>query len=241
MRFYNLISPKISDCRDTVTALIGGGGKTGLLHKIANELAENYPKVLQTSLTKTAFTKSENPMVFKDDFDIKSVDRNPLFIVGEKISESKLLGISETQLDDIRKYFDLTIYECDGAKNKPLKAHTDHDPIVPKFTTNVIIIVGADVIDSKISDGLVHRPELFCKLWNVDKDRDLDIDFIVKVVSSPDGYLSKVIGDATIAYFVNKADSNYENAERLAQKIYNKTNKPTFFGSISNSLLKQVH
>lgn len=241
MHFFNLVSSSINDCKDTCTALLGGGGKTALLHKIANELAGYYPKVLLTSLTKTAFYRSEKPLILTDTNSIKSSNRNPLFVIGEKISESKLLGIFESQLYEIRKHFDVTIFECDGAKNKPLKAHTDYDPIVPKFATNVIIIIGADVINTKINDGFVHRPELFCKTWDVDEDRELDIDFIVKVVSSKHGYLSKVTNDAKVTYFVNKADSHLRNAQNLAKSILEKTNTPTFFGSVRNNLLEQVN
>jgi len=149
MHFFNLILPTINDCRRTCTALLGGGGKTALLHKLANEFSEYYPRVLQTSLTKTAFYKSENPLILSDINVIKSSKRNPLFVIGDKINEEKLLGISKYQLNRIRQFFDVTIFECDGAKNKPLKAHTDYDPIVPRFSTNVIIIIGADVVPNE--------------------------------------------------------------------------------------------
>ncbi len=127
-----------------------------------------------------------------DKLDLIKLDRNPLFIIGEKLSDNKLKGISENELNKIREYFNVTIFECDGARNKPLKAHTDYDPKVPEFTTHVIIIVGADVVNTKIDDGLVHRPELFCKTWNVKPDFKLEIDFIVDVLTSQKGYLSKV-------------------------------------------------
>lgn len=240
MHFYRLINDDIDSLQYTCTALLGGGGKTALLHKLANEFSEFNPKVLQTSLTKTAFYKSENPLILSDINVIKSAKRNPLFVIGDKINDNKLLGISEVQLNEIRKLFDVTIFECDGAKNKPLKAHTDHDPTVPKFSTNVIIIIGADVVNTKIQDGLVHRTELFCKLWNADINTKLDIEFIVKVVSSKRGYLSKVPDDVSVTYFINKADIYNENARKLALGIFNDTGNPTFYGSIRNNLLERV-
>ena len=161
-------------------------------------------------------------------------------MIGEKLSDDKLKGISETDLDSIRKYFNVTIFECDGARNKPLKAHTDYDPIVPKFTANVIIIVGAEVINTKISDGFVHRPELFCNNWKISPDTSLDIDFIVKVVSSEKGYLTKISHDVKITYFVNKADENRNSAKDLAEAIFEYTGRPTFYGSVQNNLLEQV-
>jgi len=244
MQFYQLISDKMEEAKGSCIALLGGGGKTALLHKLAGEFAEYYPSVLQTSLTKTAFHLSDKPLILNE-IDIAKLksqkfDRNPLFIIGEKITNEKLKGISETYLDIIRHQFDITIFECDGARNKPLKAHTDYDPNIPDFTTHVIIIVGADVISTKVSDGLVHRPELFCKLWNVKPDFQLNNDFIVKVLTSKNGYLSKVPKEVEIVYYVNKWDGNQGNAEELAEAIYNKTGKPTFYGSVQKNVLNQV-
>lgn len=244
MQSYRLISEKIEHGKGSCIALLGGGGKTALLHKLADEYAKYYPTVLQTSLTKTAFYSSDNPLILNEiDFDkLHSLkfERNPLFIIGEKITNAKLKGISEIELDKIRHQFDITIFECDGARNKPLKAHTEYDPIVPEFATHTIIIVGADVVNTRISDGLVHRPELFCKSWNVKTDFQLNIDFIVKVLMSKKGYFSKLTNNAKISYFVNKWDNHKKNAEDLAIAIYQKTGKPTFYGSVRQNVLKQV-
>lgn len=244
MNFYNLISDKIEQAEGSCIALLGGGGKTALLHKLADEFAKYYPSVLQTSLTKTAFHPSDNPLILNeiniDKLESLKFKRNPLFLIGEKITNEKLRGISETDLDKIRQQFDITIFECDGARNKPLKAHTEYDPIVPEFATYTIIIAGADAVNTKINDGYVHRPELFCKTWNVKEDFILNIDFIVKVVSSGKGYLSKVPAGKKIIYFVNKWDNHRKNAEDLAQAIYKKTGKPTFYGSVQNNVLIQA-
>ena len=244
MQFYQLISDKIEDAMGSCIALLGGGGKTALLHKLADEFAKYYPSVLQTSLTKTAYHPSDNPLILNeiviDKLESIKLDKNPLFLIGDKINDKKLKGISDTDLDRIRHQFDITIFECDGARNKPLKAHTDYDPNTPGFTSHVIIIIGADVVNTKIRDGLVHRPELFCKMWNVKPVLLLDIDFIANVVSSQEGYLSKVLDDIEIIYFVNKWDNHQKNAEDLAKAIYQKTGNPTFYGSIRNNDLKQV-
>lgn len=244
MQFYRLISDNIEEAKGSCIALLGGGGKTALLHKLANEFAQYYPAVLQTSLTNTAFHPSDNLLILNE-IDIDKLvslklDRNPLFLIGEKINIEKLKGISEADLAIIRHQFDITIFECDGARNKPLKAHTDYDPTVPDFTTHVIIIIGADVVNTKVCDGLVHRPELFCQMWNIKPDFELNIDFIVKVLTSDIGYHSKITNDSEIIYFVNKWDGHQKNAEDLARTIYLKTGKPTFYGSVQNNILKQA-
>jgi len=244
MQFYQLISENIEDSKSACIALLGGGGKTALLHKLANEFSQYYPFVLQTSLTKTAFHPSDNPLILNEiDIDILVsiiANRNPIFIIGEKLNNEKLRGISEIEFDRIRRHFDLSIFECDGARNKPFKVHTEYDPSVPKFATHTVIIVGADVVNTTVSAGLVHRPELFCKIWNVKPDFQMDIDFVVEVVSSRIGYLSKVPNGMEIIYFVNKWDNHRKNAKDLAQAIHYKTDKPTFYGSVQNNIIHKV-
>jgi len=242
MQFNRLITERIEDAKKSCIALIGGGGKTALLHKLANEYSQIFPKVLQTSITKTAFRKFDKPLILNDiDIDVLINNKeNPLFVIGEKLSDEKLKGISISDFDKIRKYFNITIFESDGARNKPLKVHTDYDPIVPIFSTNVIIIVGADVVNTKISDGFVHRPELFCDRWEAMPDEKMDADFIVKVISTKRGYLSKIGHKVSLTYFVNKADKYHENAIDLANTIFQKTGKPTFYGSVKGNFLVQI-
>lgn len=242
MQFFRLITERIEDAKNSCIALIGGGGKTALLHNLANEYSQIFPKVLQTSITKTAFHTSDKPLILNDIEipDLNNIIVNPLFVIGEKLNEEKLKGISNSELDEIRRYFNITIFECDGARNKPLKVHTDYDPMVPLYSTDVIIIVGADVVNTKISDGLVHRPEMFCEKWDVTPNKKMDIDFIVNVISTNRGYLSKINHDANLTYFVNKADKYPNNAMKLANAIFYKTEKPTFYGSTKGNFLEQV-
>jgi probable selenium-dependent hydroxylase accessory protein YqeC len=236
MPFYQLINDNFKEIHGACIALLGGGGKTALLHKLAEELSQKFSAVLETSVTNTAYNEQDNPLIFKDIEQVKGTSQNPLFVVGEKISECKLRGITVDDLYQIRDYFNVSIFECDGARNQPLKAHTDYDPIVPNFTTHVIIIVGAEVVNTKIGDGLVHRPELFCKKWSVDLDTIVDIDFIVRVVSTQQGYLDKIRHDAHISYFINKIDTHPEEAISLVKALKNTIKKPVFYGSVQNNL-----
>ena len=68
----------------------------------------------------------------------------------------------------------------------------------------------------------------------------MDIDFIVKVVCSKKGYLTKISHDVNITYFVNKADENHNSAMELAKAIFEYTDRPTFYGSVQKNLLEQV-
>ncbi|MBL7047701.1 MAG: putative selenium-dependent hydroxylase accessory protein YqeC [Candidatus Marinimicrobia bacterium] len=236
MNFYQILFDKPEEALGSCIAIMGGGGKTVLLNTLGNELYLFHDRVLLTSLTKSAY-HSEQKVIFSKSIASGNLSElfsqyNPLHLMHAMIHPEKISGISEEKLFDYYKQSSLTIFECDGARNLPLKAHNDTDPTVPSFSTHVIILVGTDVLNTTVTEGKVHRPELFKSLWGVDDERILDIEFVTKVVTTKKGYLSKIPEHIRRIYFVNKADTSNENARKLALSIYRRTGCSTFYGSI---------
>ncbi|MCH8070203.1 MAG: putative selenium-dependent hydroxylase accessory protein YqeC [Candidatus Marinimicrobia bacterium] len=244
MDFYRMIFKNPSQSQNSCIAIMGGGGKTGLLLRLGKELSRYYNKVLMTSLTKSGFNHGDN-VVFMDTVEREGFSSlfeqyNPLFIMHSMIDSTKLVGISVSVLNDMVKKSTVCLFECDGARNRSLKVHNRIDPEVPDFATHIIIVVGADVVNTKLSDGKVHRPDLFAKVWKIDNHFTLDVDFVTKVVTSKTGYLSKVPNNPALIYFVNKAEDYPTNAELLAQSIFKKSTCPTFYGSLYANFWKAV-
>lgn len=225
-------------------AIIGGGGKTALLHRLGNEFSQEHNRVLLTSLTRSAFSRAHNVVFLEKmpDQDLSPHFRqhNPLFIMHSQLDAQKLAGISITALQDLKKQSDLCLFECDGARNLSLKVHKEHDPPVPVFATHTIIVVGADVVDTSIRQGLVHRPELFRSIWNISDDDILDVAFIADVVTTPKGYLAKIPHPTNLMYFANKADTHPQQAQQLAQAIHDRSGTPTFYGSLHANICKEI-
>ena len=88
---------------------------------------------------------------------------------------------------------------------------------------------------------MVHRPELFRELWEVNANFELDPAFIAKVLTSQYGYLQKVPSGVEPAFFVNKADAHPKEALKLAQAISRISNIPVFQGSLKQRTLEQVY
>lgn len=222
---------------------MGGGGKTSLLHQLGEEFSQIVPRVIMTALTRSA-VHPEHPILFADQ--IPNLDLTPFFrdhiplcIMGGR-EQNKLTGISQNQLAQIYLQADVTLFESDGARNLPLKAHLPHDPVVPGFATQVMILVGADVVDTTLMDGRVHRPEVFREKWQISQDEPLSVDLIARVVTTTHGYLEKVPAGLAKYYFVNKGDHYREKAQRLARAIARQTDAPVFWGSIRHGFWKRV-
>lgn len=225
-------------------ALLGGGGKTSLQKQLGNEVAQAGNKTLLTSLTKSGeidgynliFLDNEDPANFELNFD----ESNPVYVMGSRINDSKLRGISEKKLKEIKKSSDAVVVECDGARNRPIKTHKSHDPMVPEFATHAIIVVGADAVGASLKNNRIHREGLFKEKWQISDNYILDAEFAAKVVTSRRGYLEKIPEHIKPVYFVNKSDSFPTEAKILAEAIKAQSGNDTWYGSTNGQLLQRV-
>ena len=242
--FHSILPTVSRDSPGLCIALLGGGGKTALLFQLGKEFANENNYVLMTSITK-AGPSNNFPVILTGPQEKISLThlfkyQNPVYLLHEQIRADKYTGISPAQLESLLPKADITIFECDGSRNLPLKAHNPGDPVVPDFATHVIITVGADVINTKLNDGKVHRPELFSSLWDMQNNPVIDIDLITQVLTDKKGYLSKTPDSVEKIYFVNKADIFPKEAKALALSISRVTPDVVFWGSVHKSWWKAV-
>ena len=244
MNISNLIFKNVSEAQNACIGILGGGGKTALLHALGNELAKTFQHVILSSLTKAGISTAHEVHLYPEFQDEENREQllanNPLYIMGEKESEIKFLGVNAAMLATLFRASDLTLFECDSARKKPIKAHQPYDPMIPHFATHAVIVVGADAVGAKIDGKRVHRPELFRELWDVNADFKLTPAFIAKVLTSQYGYLQKVPPDVEVIYLVNKADSYPEQALSLAQALSRLSKSAVFFGSVEQGNFQQA-
>lgn len=224
------------EARGAIIAVLGGGGKTTLIEMLATEFAQEYDRVLVSSLTKTLGRLSKGALTryeaLRHGVAGAASQSNPVRVLGPLDEEGKATGIAPDDLAHLVTQAEITIFECDGARNLPLKVHTDRDPDVPPFTTLALIVVGGEVVGTTLNEGLVHRPELFAKRWGVGSAEKLSAERIAGIVTHPDGYVSKVPDGIKIAWFVNKADQAEESAKALANEIAARGKWPVHYGSL---------
>ncbi len=245
MNFSKILFQNITEADKSCVGILGGGGKTALLYALGDELSKTYDHVMLSSLTKAGIS-SKHQVHFFPEFDSETSREalqkiNPLYIMGGQESEHKLIGLEPDQLQILYDASDLTLFECDGARKKPIKAHQPFDPVVPHFATHAIIVVGADAVGARVDGKMVHRPELFRELWDVNANQILDPIFIARVLTSEYGYLQKVPKDTKLTYFVNKADTYPDQAFELAKTLSRLSHDSVFYGSIEQGKIHKVN
>ncbi|MFQ6672891.1 MAG: selenium cofactor biosynthesis protein YqeC, partial [Candidatus Tectimicrobiota bacterium] len=117
---------------------------------------------------------------------------------------------------------DLVVLECCGARRRPFKAPSPHEPLIPPFATHVVVVVGMEAVGRPMDERLVHRPERVTALTGLAMGERISPEVIAQVVGSPETYLSKGPPGARWLLYCAKASSpeRQEATHRLAELLH---------------------
>ncbi len=112
------------------------------------------------------------------------------------------------------------LIEADGARGRSLKAHTEHEPVVPDFTNIVVPMAGLDVLGQPIDSRGVHRPERIAELLGLEPSHTVGAQEIARLLGSAAGGLKGVPADAQVRVLLNKADpSRLAPGQEIAARL----------------------
>ena len=145
--------------RRGITAIIGGGGKTTLLYRLAQELSQAGSVIVATS---THIWKPEHLQV-----ETAITQCRGIVCVGTPCENGKL-SAPQQSFSELAELADYVLVEADGSAGKPLKAHATHEPVIPVGTNQVILVIGCSGIGEPISVA-AHRPARYAALCGCDE------------------------------------------------------------------------
>lgn len=207
---------------EKVVALVGGGGKTTIMSRLAAELAGLGSRVVITTTTRIYPPTSPQVdvnVLCEDCAQLMSQVRESLAscrVVGVGLGldqDGKQRGIPADWVAELAKLADNVIVEADGAAGKPLKAPADYEPVIPPSTTLVVAVVGIDAIGLPLHDANVHRPARIAAITRLRLGDPITVEAVADVIQHPQGIAKGAPGGARIVPFLNKVDRH----ERLAQ------------------------
>ena len=155
-------------------AVVGAGGKTTLIHRLAEEYRRKGASVLVTTTTH---------MLVEPDTDL-SCD---FFAIREKIKRTgycmagslcprqkqKIGSLPEPVLRDLLIAADYVLIEADGAKHYSLKYPAEHEPVIPAEATDVILVLGSWDLGKPCKD-VVFRFEHMTSALGISGDMKAD-------------------------------------------------------------------
>lgn len=214
-----------------MVALIGAGGKTTTLYRLADELCQDGGKVLVTTTTK--IFKPTKPHVHRlflaEDLDALLSEllalREPVILgVGQALDDAgKLIGLPPQWCDFLGKkgVVDAILIEADGAASRPLKVPAEHEPVVPDRCALTVWVMGIKVLGRPLTPKWVHRAERAATLLGVELGTPVTEDLILHLVENPLGCLKGIPAKGRKVALINQADTPEEvkQASRLGQEL----------------------
>jgi probable selenium-dependent hydroxylase accessory protein YqeC len=206
-----------------VVSIVGAGGKTSLMHHLANEVREQKRTCLVTTSTRMNIpNKGEYDWLDLTGYLFKAEKPEVpgRYIAGNRISEpGKMRGCDMELLQRCHTLYDFTFIEADGAAKKSLKGWKDTEPVVPGFSSHTIGVVDIQTIGKKVNSSLVHRLPLFCDLTGAREGEKVEIPHLVKLIVADKGLFAKAIGERFV--IINKVESqvDIENGQKLRAKL----------------------
>jgi molybdenum cofactor cytidylyltransferase len=214
-----------------MVSLIGAGGKTTALFRLAREARDKGGKILVTTTTK--MFKPNKPHVERlflvQDVsaliaESRNITRPAVVGAGYGVDdEGKLLGLPALWLDEIEQSaeFDTILVEADGAASRLFKVPSELEPVVPKRSSVVIWSMAIKVLGKPLDANSVHRAERAVALLGVSSGTILTQEHIVKLLAHRDGCLRGIPAASRKVALINQADSaeEVEAAQKLAGAI----------------------
>ena len=221
-----------------VVSLVGGGGKTTLMFKLARELSMAGEPVLTTTTTKI-FEPSLDQAggVILSDSVTNILDRAGEMLdrqlhlttaVGKLPESGKLYGFRPEIIGELWNagLFQWIIVEADGAAGKPLKAPAAHEPVIPACTQRLVAMVGLNGVGQPLTERLVFRPAQFARLTGLRLGSNVTDSNIADVLIRNEGLFKDFRPEVRRIAFLNQADvgENFSTGQRVARILSRRKN-----------------
>ena len=219
---------------DDVVALVGGGGKSTAMFRLARETVEKGGRAITTTTTRIfgaqiALSPAHVPAADATRARVAAAlaTHGQVLITGPtELASGKAESVSLDLFTRLRAWFPdaCLLNEADGSRMRPFKAPAAHEPVIPVETTLVVPVVGADVFGKTLDDDHVHRSELVSALSGASLGTPITPEIVARVLVHGEGGRKGVPPGARIVVVINKVERlperalAHETAERLLRE-----------------------
>lgn len=214
----------VLEVRRGVTAVIGGGGKTSLLYRLASELRERGMVLVAT--TTRILPPAHLPVRHDREGTLRALRANGIACAGTPAEGGKL---AEPSFADWMTLADYTLVEADGSKGLPLKAHAPHEPEIPPQSNQTILVLGAEGLGRTVAQA-AHRPALYARLAGAEEGSVVTPALAARMLRA-EGLHDRV--------FVNQAD-DWERWADAVRALAAELDCPVAAGSLRRGVWRRV-
>ncbi len=216
-----------------VISLVGAGGKTSLMFRLARELSIQGAPVLSTTTTKIYVPnrKQSSIVMMSESASSLAIEarailkRNPHISAGNRLIpfQNKLKGFPPETIDAIWQsgIFRWIVVEADGAAGRPVKAPAVHEPVIPQCSKWVIGVIGLEAVGKPLTERWAFRPQRISQITGLAGGSILTESAIGDLLMDENGILKGAPAGATRMAFLNQADSQdrLESGRKILQML----------------------
>jgi probable selenium-dependent hydroxylase accessory protein YqeC len=232
---FDILSDSLGLKEREVISLVGAGGKTTLMFRLAGELFQEGKKVVTTTTTKILEPGAGERGFLLIDPDEDKTKRfveqhlaqyHHITLAGERLASGKLKGVSSCLVNDLwnLQEIDYIIIEADGAAGCPVKAPRENEPVLPFSTTLVVAMLGVDGVGKELIEGNVFQRERISNITKVPIGEKMTSEAMAILLTHPDGIFKGAHPSWRVVVFLNKVDilNGMAKAKEITQKIFEK-------------------
>ncbi|MBI1297987.1 putative selenium-dependent hydroxylase accessory protein YqeC [bacterium] len=230
-----------------VVALVGAGGKTTTLFRLANEIVTADHRAVTTTTTRIfagQIAQSPAHLVVEDeqiDWSALSVklDEHGQCLLVTGLAAEKAVGVSPQIVDEVaRRSVDLgiaaVIVEADGSRRFPLKTPAAHEPVIPDSTTLLVPLVGLNVLGRLADAEHIHRVEQVYALLGIDGETRITPSHLAKLLVHIQGGAKDKPTSARFLPILNQAESAPQlAAARIAARLMAEQGFPSLISAVA--------
>jgi len=224
-------------------AFSGSGGKTSALITLARDLKEPIIATTTTHFGKEQIGFADHITYSPDiknskNFVVSIAPGITLIIEGPGV-QNRVSGPPPELLEEIyhhaRNQGINLLIEADGSRQRALKAPAAHEPVMPPFTDQAVVVAGLSGLDKPFSSQYVYRVDEYAKLSNLKDGEKITLDAVSRVLKDDLGGLKGIPKGARRVCLLNQADDvNLQaRAKRLALEL-----KSSYDSIVVTSLLE---
>jgi len=217
----------------TRLALVGAGGKTSALFAIARQFPGPVLATTTTHLSVDQLAWADRYFESNNPEELEHLGESPgagvTLVTGPPAGEGRVSGLDPVTLEKVRVLADNwqvpLLIEADGSRLRPLKAPGDHEPAIPLFVDQVIILAGLSGLEQPLTEEWVHRPERFAGLAGIPTGDPITIEALARVLTHPQGGLKNIPPGARRCVLLTQASrpdlqsKAYSLAQRLLPQV----------------------
>ncbi|MBQ0005664.1 MAG: putative selenium-dependent hydroxylase accessory protein YqeC [Clostridiales bacterium] len=170
-----------------IIAVTGSGGKTTLIHQMADKYRREGKKVFVT--TSTHMLIEEDTLLTDDAAQIIRMLESDGYVMAGVQEGEKITSLPLPVYEEVCRHADIVLVEADGSKNMPLKYPIETEPVIYDNVDEIIVVCGLHAIGKPLRET-AFRLEKAKECLEIDEKTRVTPEHIQKLVRR--GYLERM-------------------------------------------------